>query len=144
MLVWLTIITLRWRHNERDSVSNHQPHDCLLNLLFRRRLKKTSKLRVTGPCAWISPGTGKFPAQITSNAENVSIWWRHYELLAIPVFIFLVISGMLWDGPPRLIRLPPKSIWNFVVYSYPFLNFNDGLARSPMKLGCGWVITSNG
>ena len=22
--------TLRWRHNERDSVSNHQPHDCLL------------------------------------------------------------------------------------------------------------------
>ena len=26
---------LRWRHNERDSVSNHQPHDCLLNRLFR-------------------------------------------------------------------------------------------------------------
>ena len=22
---------LRWRHNEHDSVSNHQPHDCLLN-----------------------------------------------------------------------------------------------------------------
>ena len=26
--------SLRWRHNERDSVSNHQPHDCLLNRLF--------------------------------------------------------------------------------------------------------------
>ena len=24
-------ITLRWRHNGRDSVTNHQPHDCLLN-----------------------------------------------------------------------------------------------------------------
>ena len=24
--------TLRWRHNEHDSVSNRQPHDCLLNL----------------------------------------------------------------------------------------------------------------
>ena len=42
---------LRWRHNGRDSVSNHQPHDCLLNRLFIRRSKKTLKLRVTGLCA---------------------------------------------------------------------------------------------
>ena len=46
---------LQWRHNERDSVPNHQPHDCLLNRLFRRRSKKTSKLRVTGLCAGNSP-----------------------------------------------------------------------------------------
>ena len=39
---------LRWRHNGLDSVSNHQPHDCLLNRLFKRRSKKTSKLCVTG------------------------------------------------------------------------------------------------
>ena len=38
----------QWRHNERDGISNHQPQDCLLNGLFRRRWKKTSKLRVTG------------------------------------------------------------------------------------------------
>ena len=50
---------------------NHQPHDCLLNRLFRRRLKKTSKLRVTGLCAGNSPGTGEFPAQMASNAENM-------------------------------------------------------------------------
>ena len=42
-------LPLRWRHIGRDSVSNHQLHDCLLNRLFRRRSKKTSKLRVTGP-----------------------------------------------------------------------------------------------
>ena len=48
--------TLRWRHNGRDGVSNHQPHDCLLNRLFRRRSKKTSKLRVTGLCEGNSPG----------------------------------------------------------------------------------------
>ena len=69
---------LGWRHNERDGVSNHQPHDCLLNRLFGRRSKKTSKLRVTGLCAGNSPGTGEFPAQMASNAENVSIWWRHH------------------------------------------------------------------
>ena len=69
---------LHWRHNGRDSVSNHQPHECLLNRLFRRRSKKTSKLRVTGLCVGNSPGTGEFPAQMASNAENVSISWRHH------------------------------------------------------------------
>ena len=69
---------LKWRHNGCDSVSNHQPHDCLLNRLFRRRSKKTPKLRVTGLCAGNSPGTGEFPAQMASYAENVSIWWRHH------------------------------------------------------------------
>ena len=65
----------------RDSVSNHQPHECLLNRLFTRRSKKTSKLRVTGLCAGNSPGTGEFPAQMASNAENVSIWWRYHEIV---------------------------------------------------------------
>ena len=57
--------------NERDGASNHQPHDCLLSRLFRRRSKKTSKLRVTGLCAGNSPVTGEFPAQMASNAETV-------------------------------------------------------------------------
>ena len=73
-----TSASLQWRHNGHDGVSNHQPHDCLRNRLFRRRSKKTSKLRVTGLCAWNSPVTGEFPAQMASNAENVSIWWRHH------------------------------------------------------------------
>ena len=70
-------ISLQWRHNGRDSVSNHQPHDCLLNRLFRRISKKTSKLRVAGLFAGNSPGTGEIPAQMASYAENVSIWRRH-------------------------------------------------------------------
>ena len=76
--------TLQWRHNELDSVSNHQTHDCLLNRLFRTRSKKTSKLRVTGLCVGNSPGTGEFPTQIASNTENVSIWWRHHDTNASP------------------------------------------------------------
>ena len=71
-------IPLRWGHNGRDSVSNHQPHDCLLNRLFRRRSKKISKLHATGLCVGNSPGTGEFFAQMASNAENDSIWWRHH------------------------------------------------------------------
>ena len=65
--------SLQWRHNERDVVSNHQPHVCLLNRLFRRRSKKASKLRVTGLCAGNSPVASEFPAQRVSNAENASI-----------------------------------------------------------------------
>ena len=88
--------SLRWRHNERDCVSNHQLRHCLLNHLFGRRSKKTSKLRVTGLCAGNSPGTGEFPAQMASNAENVSIWWRHHAY-AISA-LFKVVSLVLWQS----------------------------------------------
>ena len=70
----ISIFPLHWRHNGCDSVSNYQPHDCLLNRLFRRRSKNSSKNRVTGLCVGNSPGTGEFPAQMASNMDNVSIF----------------------------------------------------------------------
>ena len=78
---------LPWHHNGCDGVSNHQPHHCLLNCLFRRRSNKTSKLRVTGLCAGNSPRTGEFPAQMASNVENSSIWWRHHDKFMFPNII---------------------------------------------------------
>ena len=62
--------TLQWRYNERDGVSNHLLHDCLLNRLSRRRSMKTSKVRVTGLCVGNSLVTGEFPTHRASNAEN--------------------------------------------------------------------------
>ena len=58
---------LEWRHNERDSVSNHRLLGCLLKRLFRRRSKKTSKLRVTGLCERNPPVTRKI------------FLWRHHD-----------------------------------------------------------------
>ena len=75
----LTIYTLQLRHNGPDSVSHHQPNDCLLNRLFKRRSKKSSKLRATGVCAGNSPLTGEFLAQRTRKGKKVSIWWRHHD-----------------------------------------------------------------
>ena len=46
-------LSLHWRHNDHDGVSNHQPHVCLL--------KKTSKLLVTGLCVGNSPGPVNSP-----------------------------------------------------------------------------------
>ena len=67
-------VTSQWRHDERDGVSNHRRLHCLLNW---RRSKKTSELRVTGPCAV----TGEFPAQKASNAEKLSNWRRHHDFI---------------------------------------------------------------
>ena len=87
------MVTLRWRHNDRDGVSNHQRLDCLLNRLCRRRSKKASKLRVTGLCAGNSPVTGEFPSQRASNVENVSIWWLHHATVPCkPKWILLAVS----------------------------------------------------
>ena len=98
------LFTLQWRHNRRDSVSNHQPHDCLLSRLFIRRSKKISKLRVTGLCAGNSPVTGEFPAQMASNAENVCIWWRHHA-----TFYNLPVLEHPWISP----KVRQLNYWEF-------------------------------
>ena len=105
--------SLQWRHNERDGISNHQRLDCLLNRLFRRTLKKTSKLCVTGLCEGNSPVAGEFPAQRASNAENVPILWRlpvrtsvvhsqydlsHYIHWQKSSIVWMLNSTMRWEG----------------------------------------------
>ena len=97
---------------------NHQPHDCLLNCLFGRRSKKTSKLRVTGLCVGNSPGTGEFPAQMASNAENVSIWWRHHDLCHCTTR--MGVCGFTAQGWGLLSQFPP--------FRY-FPNFSDLLVN---------------
>ena len=92
--------SLQWRHNGHDSVSNHQPHDCLLNRLFRRRSKKTSKLRVTGLCAGNSPVTGEFPTQRASNAEK-SFHLMTSSCLPIAFRIAFLSIGESYTGSPQ-------------------------------------------
>ena len=66
-------IPLQRRENERDGVSNHEPHDCLLN---HAQIKEIIK----APRHWPLCGefTGEFPSQRASNANNFSIWWRQH------------------------------------------------------------------
>ena len=106
------LFPLQWRHNQHDSVSIHQPHDCILKRLFGRRSKITSKLRVTGLCPGNSPGTGEIPAQRASNAENVSIWWRHHVIF----FPYLLMAGtkMRYQESPWGLSLFSFVIWIFI------------------------------
>ena len=98
-------IPLQWRHDGCDGVPNHRRLDWLLNRLFGCRLKETSKLHVTGICEGNSPVTGEFPSQRASNAENVSIWWRHH--------VYCVLSCMM------LVWGHSICVWNHKRYSLP-------------------------
>ena len=118
---------LQWRHNGRDGVSNRQPPDCLFNHLFRDRSKKTSKLCATGLCVGNSQVAGEFPAQRASNAENVSIWWRHHGIQD-----FTVALGTHWED--QLIISPQIPKRSAQCYSKSCLILND---PTPQPLSCG-------
>ena len=124
--------TLHWCHNDHDGVSNHQPHECLLNRLFRCRSKKTSKLRVTGLCVENSPGTTEFPAQMASNTENVSIWWHHHEFSTTGVNSTDQQSSKLEFAQKQLspIMLSPIMLYHMIINRDPLtlyvLNFSEG------------------
>ena len=45
---------------------------------IRAQAKENIKAPRHWPSCGESPGTGEFPAQMASNAENISIWWRHH------------------------------------------------------------------
>ena len=133
--------SLQWRHNGRDGFSNHQPHDGLLNRLFRNRWKKTPKLRVTGYCVGNSPVTGEFHVQRASNTEKVSIWWRHHEFQRL-VFrkIWTTRSHvhalvMLWDENHSY-----KLWWDATIPMLIITNIVINISKSEIYMdlhGCG-------
>ena len=118
--------TLQWWHNERHGVYNHRRHGCSLDRLFRRRSKKTSKLRVTGLCEGNSPVPGEFPSQRSSNTENVCIWWRHHEKLSKGSFarnlkIPLLVINTNWN-PAWISDYMHYNVWAEITYPFPIFN----------------------
>ena len=131
--------TLQWRHNGRDG--HHHPRHCLLSCLFRRRSKKTSKLRVTGLCAGNSPLTGEFPAQMASKAENVPIWWRHHEEQTRTTILYQLPSKR---GNPHIkanyAKLFQPLVVDYIltttVFFQQFLSTPRGTARLKIRFYC--------
>ena len=116
-----------WRHNERDGVSSHLRLDCLLNRLFKRRWKKSSKFRVTDLCARISPVTG----EMASNAENVFIWW--YERLTVCCETWTLFNLLFWgftgiDGTVKNTYTQPIALIISMYYAW-----DNQLARVESK-----------
>ena len=71
---------------------------------IRAQIKQNFKAPRHWPLCGEFTGTGQFPAQKASNAENVSIWWRHHGsglghetmVRAVCLPIFLLVQTMAW------------------------------------------------
>ena len=87
--------SFHWRYNDHDGVSNHQPHDCLLNCWFGRRLKKTSKLRVTCLCAGNSPGPMNSP-----HKEPVTRKMFPFDDVIMPNYSLVCLLVLFWYRMP--------------------------------------------
>ena len=64
-------MTLQWRHNDLDGVSKtgiSVVYSTVCSVANQRKHQSTAVTR-------------EFPPQMSSNTENVSIWWRHHRYL---------------------------------------------------------------
>ena len=82
------VISLQWHDNGRDSVSNHQPHDCFLNSLFRRRSKKTSKL------LWIRLTKGQLRGKCVHLMTSSCVEWiRKCQLVIWQQYLVMIVQS---------------------------------------------------
>ena len=115
----------------------------------RRRSNKTSKLHVTGLCEGHSQIAGEFHAQRASNAENVSIWWRHYAFWRdisgdwwIPLngwctgllYSFVLVRGSCWKIIESL------DIWVAVMLVWHHGNRFSTICTSEQRSGYWYCI----
>ena len=126
--------TLQWRHNLCIGVSSHLPPGCLLNHLFRRRSKKTWKLRVIGFCKGNPRVTGICPSQRASSEENASIWLCHYGISWIwDTEIFLYIHLPYLTRNCSWLIFPDLLEYNCKIQIRPTTNARFNLAFSGQK-----------
>ena len=69
---------------------------------IQAQIKENTKAPRHWPLCGNSQVTGEFPAQMSSNAENVSIWWRHHDnYFAIvgnhtDIALFWILTVKIW------------------------------------------------
>ena len=110
-------LSLHWRHNDHNGVSNHQPYGCLLNRLFRRRSKKTSKLCVTGLCVGNSPGPVNSPHKgpVTRKMfpfddvimwhQQLWYWFGHPPKFLLQKGVLTHFAIGLWTHNDKMVKL---------------------------------------
>ena len=76
-------VSIWWRHCEFPQILRYRQNHCYTFLASQAFMHALTKENIKAPRHWPLwgefTGTGEFPAQKASNAENVSIWWRHRE-----------------------------------------------------------------
>ena len=134
------ISSLQWRHNGCDGISNHQPDDYLLNCVFRRRSKKTSKLRLTG--FWsVNPPHKKlvmqkmFPFNDVNMFNSDTICSRMKSIQSD--VIFTEISVISFTDKVNLVlgqRLVPSNLYyKCTLVCYKIVDNSDVIGASPVS-----------
>ena len=92
---------LQWRYYERDGLSNQRRLECLLNCLLRHRLKKTSKLRVTGLCE----GNPLVTSGNVDSPTKGPVTWKMFAFEDVIMGnLFVILSGaILFDKEGTLV-----------------------------------------
>ena len=112
--------SLQWRHNGRDGVSNHQPHNCVLDQAdIKENIKALCHWPLWGEFTgdqWIPRTKGQLHRKcfhlMMSSCFCQPSWWRIWHitwhgLTLIPAWISNYIQSKMWDK-----------------ITHPFLNFN--------------------
>ena len=147
------ILNLIHHFNDHDGVSNHQPHGYLLNRLFGRRSKKTSKLCVTGLCAGSSPGPvnsphkGPVTRKIFPFDDVIMLSESPASDILVGRVSFLVVEdvflGYLGHVPGTWKWTISHQFFYFLIYTYNYLIHTiESLSNERFKLGFAGNIIS--
>ena len=101
--------SLQWRLNWHDGVSNHQlksVYSPVYSGADQGKHQSSASLAFEGN----SPVTGEFSAQRASNAENVSIWWRHHAKCQL----YVIPPTTASFGSFKHIKSPYRSIMSYM------------------------------
>ena len=125
-LTEIELVPLRWRHNERDGVSNHQPHDCLLRRSGADQIKHQSSASlafVRGINRWTVNSLHKWP--VTRKMFPFDDVNMH-----IPLGHFTGTAG----GNHKITPVPPHMIISLALRrSYDYSRENEATTRNISK-----------
>ena len=107
MLLWTSAnqLALQLRHNERDGVSNHQPHECLVNRLFRRR---SAKHRSSASLAFVR-GIHRWPV---NSPHKGPVTRKMFPFDDVIMFFFTSDRCMCWPIPCKHILTNILCLYN--------------------------------
>ena len=87
-LMWCSTLSISWYYSDviMSTIASQITGVSMVcsTVFFRRRLKTTSKLHVTGLCEWNPPVTGGFPSQRASNEPKCFYLMASYFAMNTP------------------------------------------------------------
>ena len=115
--------SLQWGQNQRHGVSNHQPHDCLLKRLFRRRSKKDQS---SASLAFVR-GIRRWPVNYTHKGPVTRKMYPFYDV----IMVIMTIRWLHLATETHWLPLPKSGL---TISHVVALHVGAGLLTIPVSL----------